>query len=72
MSESLEDSEQHWSDRAAAEYVLSVGGLVQIHGQGDWVAMCADIWLSGIFFALRVAGGRWKGIDVSCNDQKLR
>ncbi|MFO0796792.1 MAG: MATE family efflux transporter [Gemmataceae bacterium] len=27
---------------------------------GAWVAMVADIWVRGAFFALRFAGGRWK------------
>ncbi len=31
---------------------------------GAWVAMCADLWLRGAFFALRFAGGRWKKIEV--------
>ena len=31
---------------------------------GAWVAMCADIWVRGAFFAARFAGGRWKRIEV--------
>jgi putative MATE family efflux protein len=31
---------------------------------GAWVAMCADIWVRGAFFALRFASGRWKKIEV--------
>lgn len=31
---------------------------------GAWVAMCADLWTRGIFFALRFASGRWKKIEV--------
>ncbi|MBA4062196.1 MAG: MATE family efflux transporter [Isosphaera sp.] len=31
---------------------------------GAWVAMCADIWVRGTFFAVRFAGGRWKRIEV--------
>lgn len=31
---------------------------------GAWVAMCADIWVRGVFFALRFAGGKWKTIEV--------
>ncbi|MBX9623944.1 MAG: MATE family efflux transporter [Gemmataceae bacterium] len=31
---------------------------------GAWVAMVADIWVRGVFFTLRFAGGRWKGIEV--------
>ena len=31
---------------------------------GAWVAMCADIWVRGIFFVLRFAGGRWKTVEV--------
>jgi putative MATE family efflux protein len=31
---------------------------------GAWIAMCADIWIRGTFFALRFASGRWKKIEV--------
>jgi putative MATE family efflux protein len=31
---------------------------------GAWVAMCADLWTRGVFFALRFAGGQWKKIEV--------
>jgi len=31
---------------------------------GAWVAMVADIWVRGLFFAVRFAGGRWKKIEV--------
>jgi putative MATE family efflux protein len=31
---------------------------------GAWVAMCVDIWVRGLFFAVRFAGGRWKRIEV--------
>jgi len=31
---------------------------------GAWVAMCVDIWVRGIFFAVRFAGGRWKKFEV--------
>ncbi|MCS6867105.1 MAG: MATE family efflux transporter [Gemmataceae bacterium] len=31
---------------------------------GAWIAMCADIWIRGLFFTLRFAGGRWKMIQV--------
>jgi Na+-driven multidrug efflux pump len=31
---------------------------------GAWVAMCADLWVRGTFFALRFAGGRWKRVEV--------
>lgn len=31
---------------------------------GAWVAMCADIWVRGVFFAVRFASGRWKRIEV--------
>ncbi|MDY3560939.1 MATE family efflux transporter [Gemmata sp. JC673] len=31
---------------------------------GAWVAMCADLWLRGTFFALRFASGKWKKIEV--------
>jgi putative MATE family efflux protein len=31
---------------------------------GAWVAMCADIWVRGLFFAIRFAGGRWKRIEI--------
>jgi putative MATE family efflux protein len=31
---------------------------------GAWVAMCADLWIRGTFFALRFAGGKWKKVEV--------
>jgi Na+-driven multidrug efflux pump len=31
---------------------------------GAWIAMCADIWIRGLFFTLRFASGRWKTIQV--------
>lgn len=31
---------------------------------GAWVAMCADLWVRGAFFALRFASGKWKKIEV--------
>lgn len=31
---------------------------------GAWVAMVADIWVRGLFFALRFAGGRWQRVEV--------
>ncbi|MDB5306117.1 MAG: mepA [Gemmataceae bacterium] len=31
---------------------------------GAWVAMVADIWVRGTFFAARFAGGRWKTVEV--------
>lgn len=31
---------------------------------GAWIAMCADLWTRGVFFALRFAGGRWKKVEV--------
>ncbi len=31
---------------------------------GAWVAMCSDIWVRGVFFALRFASGKWKKIEV--------
>ncbi|MBA4189339.1 MAG: MATE family efflux transporter [Planctomycetaceae bacterium] len=31
---------------------------------GAWMAMCADIWVRGSFFAVRYASGRWKRIEV--------
>jgi putative MATE family efflux protein len=31
---------------------------------GAWVAMCADLWLRGAFFALRFASGKWKKVEV--------
>lgn len=31
---------------------------------GAWIAMVADIWVRGTFFALRFAGGRWKKVEV--------
>lgn len=31
---------------------------------GAWVAMVADIWVRGLFFITRFAGGRWKRVEV--------
>lgn len=31
---------------------------------GAWIAMFADIWVRGIFFAARFMGGRWKRVEV--------
>ena len=31
---------------------------------GAWIAMVTDIWVRGVFFVLRYAGGRWKRIAV--------
>ncbi len=31
---------------------------------GAWVAMVADIWVRGTFFAARFAGGKWKRVTV--------
>ena len=31
---------------------------------GAWVAMVVDIWVRGVFFTLRFAGGRWKKVEV--------
>jgi putative MATE family efflux protein len=31
---------------------------------GAWLAMVADIWVRGVFFTLRFAGGRWKKTEV--------
>ena len=31
---------------------------------GAWIAMVSDIWVRGIFFVLRFAGGRWKRVEV--------
>jgi Na+-driven multidrug efflux pump len=31
---------------------------------GAWVAMAVDIWVRGIFFAVRFLGGRWKHVEV--------
>jgi putative MATE family efflux protein len=49
--------------------VVNLGLLGVIPGYdlglfGAWVAMCADIWVRGVVFALRFAGGRWKKIEV--------
>ncbi|HUR53714.1 MAG TPA: MATE family efflux transporter [Gemmataceae bacterium] len=49
------------------EVDLGVFGKVRGHDMGlfgAWVAMVADIWVRGIFFTLRYAGGRWKKIEV--------
>lgn len=42
-------------------------GVVQGYDMGllgAWVAMCADLWLRGAFFALRFASGKWKKVEV--------
>ena len=49
--------------------VATLGPLGTVRGYdmgllGAWVAMCADLWLRGAFFALRFAGGKWKRIEV--------
>lgn len=31
---------------------------------GAWVAMVADIWVRGVFFTVRFAGGRWQRVEV--------
>lgn len=31
---------------------------------GAWIAMVTDIWVRGVFFVLRFAGGRWKHVVV--------
>lgn len=48
---------------------ISLGWLGVIPGWnlgllGAWVAMCADIWVRGSFFAIRFMSGRWKKIEV--------
>lgn len=48
---------------------IDLGVLGTIRGYnlglfGAWIAMVADIWVRGIFFSLRFAGGRWKKIEV--------
>lgn len=48
---------------------VDLGPLGSVRGYdmgllGAWVAMCADLWLRGTFFALRFASGRWKKIEV--------
>jgi putative MATE family efflux protein len=48
---------------------LDLGPLGTVRGYnwglyGAWVAMCADLWLRGAFFALRFASGKWKKIEV--------
>lgn len=44
--------------RIPLAYLLT--GPAQLGLYGAWVAMVADIWVRGAFFALRFAGGRWK------------
>lgn len=48
---------------------IDLGPLGAISGYdiglfGAWVAMVADIWVRGVFFALRFASGRWKKVEV--------
>jgi putative MATE family efflux protein len=40
------------------------GPRVDLGLLGAWVAMCADLWIRGTFFALRFAGGKWKKVEV--------
>lgn len=49
--------------------LVSLGPFGTVRGAdmgllGAWVAMCADLWLRGTFFALRFASGKWKKIEV--------
>lgn len=49
--------------------VVDLGPLGVIPGydlglRGAWIAMLVDIWVRGIFFAMRFAGGKWKRIEV--------
>ena len=48
---------------------VDLGALGVVRGYdlgllGAWVAMCADLWIRGTFFALRFASGRWKKVEV--------
>ena len=48
---------------------VNLGPLGTVRGYdmgllGAWVAMCADLWVRGAFFALRFASGKWKKIEV--------
>jgi Na+-driven multidrug efflux pump len=48
---------------------VNLGSLGVVRGYdmgllGAWVAMCADLWVRGVFFALRFASGKWKKIEV--------
>jgi Na+-driven multidrug efflux pump len=31
---------------------------------GAWIAMCLDIWVRGIIFAIRFLSGKWKKVEV--------
>jgi putative MATE family efflux protein len=49
--------------------VINLGPLGAIAGfdmglYGAWIAMVTDIWVRGIFFVLRFAGGKWKKVEV--------
>jgi Na+-driven multidrug efflux pump len=48
---------------------LNLGALGRVPGYdmgllGAWVAMCTDLWVRGVFFTLRFAGGKWKTVEV--------
>ena len=45
--------------RIPLAYLLT-GPTVGLGLYGAWLAMVADIWVRGAFFAIRFAGGRWK------------
>ncbi len=47
-----------------AYILLSPEVGVELGLMGAWVAMFADIYVRGICFVVRFAGGRWKGITV--------
>jgi putative MATE family efflux protein len=49
--------------------VVDLGPLGTVPGYdiglfGAWVAMCADLWVRGVFFVVRFASGKWKTIEV--------
>ncbi len=48
---------------------LDLGPLGVVHGYdwglfGAWIAMLADIWIRGLLFLMRFAGGKWKRVKV--------
>jgi Na+-driven multidrug efflux pump len=47
-----------------AYLLLSPDVGIELGLTGAWVAMFADIYVRGILFVVRFAGGRWKGITV--------
>ena len=44
--------------------LLLTRGALDLGLQGAWVAMVADLYVRGLLFVWRFAGGRWKSAKV--------